>query len=219
MHWHGAIHWGTGDWGEAVLLSVPSTANISSIEGRPQGPPHSHWNSDCLDLMLVVQISTGVDVQQPCYAQKSVRPCSPSQLFRSLHSLFRALNGGGELMWMTHPKLSIHGYTHLALLTSCVSAHSKIMLLYSKLKATPINGHEYKYLEGSLTAWPFSITTVGSLLGHMVSRGMGLQPGTKFFLWSSRSFNQNHDVTIVPVDTPCPGWDHWYFPPLSTFWY
>lgn len=109
----------------------------------------------------------------------------------------------------------------------CVSAlttaHSKIMLLYSKLKVTPINGHEYKYLEDSLTAWPFSITTVGSLLGHMVSRGIGLQPGTKFFLWSSRSFNQNHDVTIVPVDTPCPGWDHWYFPPLSslhsTFWY
>jgi hypothetical protein len=65
-----------------------------------------------------------------------------------------------------------------------------MMLLYSKLKATPINGYKNKHLEDSLTAWPFNTITVGSILGHMVSQGMGLQPGMKLFLWSSRPHHQ-----------------------------
>lgn len=148
-----------------------------------------------------------------------ILPASPSLMFPETPE--------GRRRWpltkMVHLRLGIP--SHL-LITNCEPLPGLLptaeTLFWPRLRAAHASVCRHRYLEGSLTTWPFSKRTVAGSSGPVPSQVMGCRPGLQnsqawnFLLWNRFHIQSESSwlphvtcATVAVVATPSLACQYW----------
>lgn len=186
------------------LLKQPSTANGFS----------ANWGPLVFPPTSILNFLTGFIFCRPFAGNKSYReftgtaslPCpedSVSQHFSASYGSHSFSEPSSEVFFK-HQGLNIQHHFFLNILSSfeslyCCHWRAGGRPLWPELRRAQIYGYEYKYLEDSSTAKPFSKARVDSALGPMISPVMRFWSGLHPFLEQSSKPTRKQLATLKIV--------------------